>query len=49
MDYRCSDGGCSFEVEHRANSGKVADVHEARARKLSDVIRETMVLVKNYT
>ena len=49
MDYRCSDGGCSFEMEHRANSAKVADVHEARARELSDVIREAKVLVKNYT
>ena len=37
----------SFEIEHRANSAKVADMHEARERKLSDVIRETKVLVKN--
>ena len=49
MDYRCNDNRCSFEIEHRANSAKVADTHEARARKLSDVIRETKVLVKNYT
>ena len=37
MDYRRSDGRCSFEIEHRANSAKVADMHETRARKLSDV------------
>ena len=30
-----------------ANSAKVADMHEARARRPSDVIRETKVLVKN--
>ena len=36
MDYRCSDGRCSFEIEHRADYAKVSDMHEARARKLSD-------------
>ena len=39
----------SFEIEHRANSAKVADMHETRARELSDVVREAKVLVKNYT
>jgi len=48
VDYRCSDCRCSFEIEHRVNSAKVADMHETRARKLSDVIREAKVLVKNY-
>src|SRR6218665_57066 len=48
VDYRCSDGRCSFEIEHRADSAKVADMHETKARKLSDVIREAKVLVKNY-
>jgi len=46
VDYRCSDGRCSFELEHRTDSAKVADVHEARAGKLSDVIGETKVLSK---
>jgi len=49
MDYRCSIGRCSFKIEHRADSAKVANMHEARAGKMSDVIRETKVLVKNYT
>ena len=57
MDYRrslatCSDGRprCSFEIEHRANSAKIADMHEARARKRNDAIGENMqALVKNYT
>src|SRR6218665_243859 len=49
VNYRCSDGRCSFEIEHRVNSAKVADMHEARARKLSDMIGETKVLVKNYS
>jgi len=31
------------------NSAKVVDMHEARARKLSDVIGETKVLVENDT
>ena len=39
----------SFEIEHRADSAKVADMHEAKAGKLSDhAIRETKVLVNNY-
>jgi len=30
VDNRCSEGKCSFEIEHRANSTKVADtrMHE---------------------
>jgi len=40
---------CSFEIEHRADSSKAADMHEARAGKMSDVIEEGKVLVKNYT
>jgi len=43
VDYQCSDGRCSFEIEHRANSAKVADMHETRAGKMSDVIREAKV------
>ena len=49
MDYRCSDGRCSFETEHRADSSKVADMHEARAGNTSDVIGEAKVLVQIYT
>ena len=49
VDYRCSDGRCCFEIEHMANSTKVADMHEARTRKLSDVIEGTKVMVINYT
>ena len=51
VDYRCSDGTCrcSFEMEHRADSSKVADMHEARAWKMSNVILEAKILVKNYT
>ena len=26
VDNRCSDGRCSFEIEHMANSAKVADM-----------------------
>jgi len=33
MYYRCSDGRCSFEIEHRADSSKVAGMLEARAGK----------------
>jgi len=40
VDYRCSDGRCSFEIEHLTDSSKVAYVHEARAGKLSDVIEK---------
>ena len=47
MGNRCSNGRCSFAIEHRADSAKVADMYAARAGKLSDVIRETKV--KNYT
>jgi len=36
---RCSDGRCNFETEHMAYSSKVADMHEARAGKMSDVVR----------
>src|SRR6218665_3902657 len=49
MDYRCSGGRCSFEIKHRADSSKVTDMHEARTGKMSDVIGEAKVLVKNYT
>jgi len=49
VDYRCSDGRCSFEIKHRADSSKIADMHAARAGKMSDVIREAKVLVKDYT
>jgi len=49
VDYRCSDGRCSFEIENRADSSKVADMHEARARKMSDVIGEAKVLAKTHT
>lgn len=31
MDYRCSNGRCSFEVKHRSDSAKVMDMHDARA------------------
>ena len=44
--YRCSDGRCSFEIEHRADSSKVTDMHEATAGNMSDVIGEAKVLVK---
>jgi len=44
-----SGGRCSFEMEHWANSAKVTDMHEARAGKMSEVIAEFKVLVKNYT
>jgi len=47
VDY--SDGRCSFEVEHGADSSKVADMHEARAGTMSDVIGDAKVLIKNYT
>jgi hypothetical protein len=40
---------CSFKVEHRADSSKVADMHETRAGKMGDVIGEAKVLVKNHT
>ena len=49
MNYRCSDCRCSFEVEHRADSAKVTDMHEARAGKMGDVIGEAKVLVENHT
>ena len=49
MNYRCGDCRCSFEVEHRADSTKVADMHETRAGKMGDVIGEAKVLVKNHT
>ena len=52
MGYRCSNGRCSFEIENRSDSSKVADfqdMHEARAGNMSDVIGEAKVLVKNYT
>jgi len=39
----------NFEIEHRAESAMVADMHEARAGKLSDVIGKTEILVQNYT
>jgi len=39
----------NFAFEHRAESAKVADMHEARAGKLSGVIGKTEILVKNYT
>ena len=48
VDYRCSDGRCSFEIEHTADSSKVVDVHEARAGKMSEVIGEAKILVKKY-
>ena len=35
--------------KHKADYAKVADMHEARARKLGDVLRENKVLVKNDT
>ena len=38
-----------FKVVLRADSATVADMQEARAGKLSDVIGEAKVLVKNYT
>ena len=44
VNYRCSDGRCSFQIEHKADSAKVADMHEARARKMSDVIGEAKIL-----
>jgi len=50
VDYRCSDGICIFEIEHRTDSSKVADIrdmHEARAGKMSGVIGKDKVLVKN--
>ena len=46
MDYRCSDGRCSFDIRHRADSAKVADMHETNAGKPSDVIGEAKVFVK---
>ena len=49
MNHRCSDGRCSFEIEHIADSAKVADMHEVRAGKMSDMIGEAMALVNNYT
>ena len=49
VDYRCSDGRCRIEIEHRADSSKIADVHEARAGKISAVIAKAEVLVKYYT
>ena len=40
----------NFEIGHSAESAKVADMHEARAGKMSDVIGEAKVFsVKNYT
>ena len=48
MDYRYGDGRCSFAIEHRADSAKVADMHDARAGKVSGVIRGSKVLAKNY-
>ena len=33
---------------HTADSAKVADMHEARARKMSDIIGAVKILVKNY-
>jgi len=49
LDLKCSDGKCSFDIKNRADSAKVAGMHEARpARvgKMSDVIPEAKVLVK---
>ena len=43
MDYRCSDGRCSFEVEHRADSAKVADL------QLVDVALSTSLQFIGYT
>jgi len=48
VDYRCSDGRYSFEIEHGAGSSKVVDIHEARVGKMSDLILDAKVLVKNY-
>ena len=42
----CSDGICSFEIEHGSDSSKVANVLEARSGKMCDVVGETKVLVK---
>ena len=49
MDYRCSDGRCSFEIEHRADSAKVAEMHDARAGKMSDMIRLAIGLWSKIT
>ena len=42
MDYRCGDGRCSFEIEHRTDSRKVAGMHEARTGKMKDVQSRTI-------
>ena len=39
----------SLEIEHWADSSKISDIHEAKSGKMSDVIGEAKVLVKNYT
>jgi len=49
VDYRCSDARYSFKIEYKADSSKVADIHEARPGKMSDAIGEAKVLVNNYT
>ena len=46
MDYRCNVGRCSFEIDHREDSSKVADMHEGRADTVSDVIGEAKALVE---
>ena len=38
-----------FEIEHRTNSVKATDMHQARAGKMSGVIEEAKVFFKNYT
>ena len=40
MDSRSGNGRCSFEIEDKADSAKVADMPEAEAGKMSDVIGE---------
>ena len=38
MDYKCSDGRSSFDLENLADSSKVADMQKAGAGKMNDVI-----------
>ena len=47
--YRCSNCGSGLEVEYRADSAEITDVHETRAGKMGDVIGEAEVLVKDHT
>ena len=49
QDWRPWYARCRFEIEHKADFLKVLDMHEARARNMSDVIGQAKVFVRNYT